>query len=241
MPSIRNYINHGFFQPTNILAVDLFEHLGRDVLIGEGKAYEYNILKGNVQRVANIKEKIRLQEELAMKIYSTYPARTLQVLMRNAVGIMGRAHWPFAARFWGYNFKDEFDPAHMKLKRLTVIFYLESFFNLVYFIVYLLFFGFLVRTFRVGNYMLFLVICLLIGYFLIPTFINPGGGSRMRLPVEGLIITMASCQFVSLFYAFKGKLLRLTRSAENLGPPAYRALHRKLKFLLIARPQQKTR
>jgi hypothetical protein len=209
IPSIRNYRNHGFFKQSSILSANFFNDLGRHVMIGIGENDKFNEMRRSIQKITDIKEQMQLQEELAMKIYVTYPLTTLKEFIHNAIGIMGRAHWPVAANFWGYNFEDNFDAKHMQMKKLAMIFYLELFFNLVYFIVYLLFLGFLIRNFRSGDFALVLVICLFIGYLLIPTFIIRGSGSRLRLPVEGLIIIMASCEFEKRFDVFKGKLLRL--------------------------------
>jgi hypothetical protein len=215
-PSIRNYINYGFLKPTNILSVNLVNYLGRDTLIKEGKINEYEGFQNVIQTITDIKEKISVQEKLAVRIYSAYPLTTLQQLVHNGIGIMARAHWPSAANFWGYSFKDNLVPMHMPLKKLTIISLIEVFFNLVYIIVYLLFFTFFARMFRARNFALLLSIAIFIAYLLIPTFVVSGAGSRMRLPVEGLIVIMASCEFDSHFGLLKKTLFKTISRTYNL-------------------------
>jgi len=202
LSSIRNYINYNFARPTDTFSNDMLNLLGRDVLREVGKNDEYEQIQKMLQGIDDMNVKADLQEKFAIKIYKDYPWITLKRMMRNAVGVLGRAPWPVMAYFWGYSFKDTFDSGHMPLKRSMAVYLIECFFNIIYLCIYLLFLGFLVRNFRLGNITFVLAIVFFIAYFLIPTFIAPGGGSRYRLPVEGLIVIMASCELEHYFKAF---------------------------------------
>jgi hypothetical protein len=209
LPLIRNYVNYNFHRPSHIFSNDLLEQLGRHVLIDAGKKDEYEEIQKMLQEVNDINMKTHLQEKLAFKIYRDYPLITLKWLIYNAIGILGRAHWPFMANFWGYSFKDDFNPAHMPVKKTTVVYFIEVFFNIAYVMIFFLFMGCLIRVCRSENIVFSLGIVFFIAYFLTPTFIERGGGSRYRLPVEGLIVIMASCQVEHHFKVLNDKLFRL--------------------------------
>jgi hypothetical protein len=208
LSSIRNYMNYNFFKPTDILAVGLLD-LGNYVLVEVGKSDGYEEIQKTLQGIKDPKAKMRLQEELAVKIFKDYPIITLKQIMHNAIGILGRAHWPEVAAFWGYSFLDNFSPEYMPQKKSTAVYHIEIFFNFIYLFVYFLCLGFFIRVFRSENIVFSLTIVLFITYLLIPTFIMRGGGSRYRLPVEGLIVIMASCEFEHHIEALNGKLFRL--------------------------------
>jgi len=179
----------------------MLNHLGRDVLREVGKNDEYEQIQKMLQGIDDMNVKADLQEKFAIKIYKDYPWITLKRMMRSGVGVLGRAPWPVMAHFWGYSFKDNFSSGHMPLKKSMVVYLIECFFNIIYLCIYLLFLGFLVRNFRSGNLMFVMATVLFIAYFLIPTFTAPSDGSRFRLPVEGLIVIMASCELEYYFQA----------------------------------------
>jgi hypothetical protein len=172
-------------------------------LVKMNKIDEYNEMQKTVRNVADLKERMHLQEKLAMQIYRAYPLMTLGTLLYNAIGIMGRAHWPLVANFWGYNFKDDFSSGQMPLKKSAIVFLIEILFNIIYFIIYLFCFSFFIRNLQLGNFGLLTVVVLLLAYLLGPTFINSSAGGRMRLPIEGLIIIMASKEIILYFKEYK--------------------------------------
>jgi hypothetical protein len=186
-PSIRNYVNYGFIGPSDVLYNNMLEFLAYNVIRNTSKVDEYNALQDNMKGINSINEKIHLKQRLAISIYREYPFMTLAQMAKNAIGIMLRAHWSIIANFWGYNFKDNFERV-MALRKSNFVFILECFFNLVYLIVYCLFSAFLIRLLRLRKYMLLLIIVSFTSYFLVPTFMVNGAGSRMRLPVEGIIV-----------------------------------------------------
>jgi len=121
----------------------MLNYLGMNILINVGRSDRYNEIQNIVEKVVNPNEKILLREKLAIEIYKDYPLSTLKQVVRNAIGIMGRAHWPLAANFWGYSFKDDFSPEHMSKLKSPIVFLVEIFFNLVYLIIFLFFLVFL--------------------------------------------------------------------------------------------------
>jgi hypothetical protein len=194
----------------------MFNQLAKDVLIEINKGDEYEEKRKILQGVNDLNVRAHLQEKLALNIYKDYPLITLKQTTHNAIGILGRAHWSPVAHFWGYSFLNSSTPGHMSLKKSTAVYLIELFFNLVYLFVYILFLSYLVRFFRSGNIILPLTIVLFIAYFLIPGFIGRGAGSRYRLPVEGLIVIMASCEFEHYFKVLNDKVYTVINSIYTL-------------------------
>lgn len=215
LPSIRNYINHAFPKPSHLFSDAMLNVLGRNVLVSVGRIDEYEAIQKTLQGITDINEKMRLQEKSAIKVYKDYPLATLEQLVRNAIVMMGRSHWPLAAHFWGYSYKDDFGPVLM-LKESMIVFFIEIFFNLVYLVVSFLFVCFLIRTLRSKNILFLLAIVLCVGNFLIPALIYRWGGSRTRLPAEGLIVIMAFCELGYHVNALKDKLVKLINGRDIL-------------------------
>jgi hypothetical protein len=205
LPSIRNYMNYHFPKPTDVSAAGLLDCLGQEVLIVVGKEDKYKEIQNFLQEVKDPNVRTNLQEKLAIKIYKDYPLTTLKRMMHNAIGVLGRAHWPLVAHFWGYSFLDNFSPYHMNIKRSISVYLIEIFFNIVYLFILLLFLGSLVRI-SGQNIVFSLTIVLFIAYFLVPAFIVGSAGGRYRLPVEGLIVIMALYEFDHHFGGFDHRI-----------------------------------
>jgi hypothetical protein len=204
-PSIRNYVNYGFGDPSDVLYNNMFDFLAYSVIKNAGKINEYNALQDNLKDVNTISEKMRLKKRLAISIYREYPYLTLAQMTKNAIGIMLRAHWSIIANFWEYNFKDNFERV-TPLRKSNFVFALECLFNVVYLIVYCLFLAFLIRLFRLREYMLLLIIISFTSYFLVPAFMVNGAGSRMRLPVEGIIVLASMSELEQRLWILKDRI-----------------------------------
>jgi hypothetical protein len=164
----------------------MLDYLGYNVLKNSGRIQEYNAIQDELQEIIDLNEKMAAKQKLSINIYRAYPLQTLTQLIKNSLGIMLRSHWSIIANFWGYNFKDNSDRT-MPLIKSNFVFILECFFNIIYLIIYILFLNFLLRQIRLRSFGVVLMLSLFIAYFLIPTFMVNGAGSRMRLPVEGIV------------------------------------------------------
>ena len=139
LPSLRNYLNHGFFQPTNVLAVNMFDFLAKSALSRSDRSDYYNFLDERLRKISDIREAIEIKEQYALQVYKQYPVATAFQVGRNAVGIMLRGHWTVAANFWGYNFADDIGfNDRLILQKSALVFMAEVFFNIVYFGIYVL-------------------------------------------------------------------------------------------------------
>jgi hypothetical protein len=188
LPSLRNYINYGFLMPTNVLSTNMYDYLAHRVLTRNGRLDEYQSTLGNN---VDVREAIKTKERAALQIYKEYPITTLFQLGRNAIGILVRSHWTWATQFWGYSFQDNFEKGLMPKKKSSVLFYIEVFFNVVYATIYLCLFTYMVWLYRTRQFGLLLTVMVFLSYFLVPTFMVDGAGSRFRLPVEGMIVYLS--------------------------------------------------
>lgn len=191
LPILRNYINYHLFLPSDVLSENMFNYLGKAVMVNEGKNEEFSKLAKQVEEEKEISKKIKLKNEYGIDIYKKYPLSTVKQLIMNAIGIMGRSHWVNASPYWNISFKDQNDGSHKMLKKNNIIVVIELIFNLIYLIVYIIFFMGILAIVKQKKIFLLSIGLIILMYFLIPTFIVNSAGSRMRLPVEGAIILLS--------------------------------------------------
>ena len=197
LPALRNYVNHGFLKPTDVLATNMFDYLARSVLDRTNNSAEYYALAESVKKMGDIKDATEIKERYAIDVFKRHPLATLTQVGRNAIGIMLRGHWAVAAQFWGLNFKDLTMEEFMPLKKSLRVFVVEVLFNSIYALLYVFFWCYLIRLYRLNEISLLLTTLVFVSYFLIPTFMVSGAGSRLRLPVEGIIVLTGLMGFES--------------------------------------------
>lgn len=198
-PAIRNYVNHGFFESTDIVAINLYDCLMVEVLFLEGKTDFYHMTNREVAQISDIHEQIKKKKAAAFQVFMRYPVATIGKIVTHAGTIMLRLPWLDALALAGVDLSPE---AYERLsKRQTII---EGAIGMVitlcYMLIYCLFVSYIIRTLRQGQYLIGLSIAATVVYFLFPPFVA-GGGFRMTLPVIG-IITL--CAFDELKRYFNG-------------------------------------
>jgi len=193
LPSLRNYINHGFLMPSDVLSINMFDYLAYRVLRFEGELDEYDALRVGLKVAVPGQDLMDRKQRAALNVFRQYPVATLMEMGRNGIGIMARSHWAIAAQFWGYNFQDQdvAPPEVGHFVKSEVVVGIERLFNVVYLMLYVLCAGYSVRLWKLRQFMLVGAVMLMAGYLLIPTFMVHGAGSRFRLPMEGLLVAVA--------------------------------------------------
>ena len=178
---IRNYVNHQRYMPEDILATNLFCYLAREVaqLAGDEQRYVegikdlYKVDPTDVAALdANKIEKTR-------EIIYRYPATSGYVLFQHALTVLYRSHLhlfgrtlvqrPYSTLLW------------------VILFPLNY---LLYTFLYAAFLMFCLRLVWQKEFLLLATLAVLVGYMFVPTILT-AGGSRMRLPFEGLIVIVA--------------------------------------------------
>lgn len=185
-PSIRNYLNHGTFTPTNILANNLARYLAGPVLIqaGEGEQYEIKLLE--FKRLKGV-EQIYKQREFAVEVIKKYPLLIAYRSLYHLAWNLFEPHWEYLLNAFGSGFSmnDIFDDSG----RVQWKIFLALPFWVGYLLIYSACLLFMLKLLIQREYTLLLGIV----FFLLPLFasIINGQGARMRLCVEPMVIILA--------------------------------------------------
>ena len=203
-PSIRNYVHHGFFKPTIILEQNFFNHVVGYIMADQNELVTFEEMRQKVDATNDLIERMSLQKKFTVEACTKYPAVALKCIVRNSLPILANSYWIFAGSYWGYHRQDITSPNRMHLKKSNFLFVIFVMGCVVYMVVDLFFMYFLYHLARGGNWLFFFTILLLIGPILAASFIIPGPGARMRLPVEGIIV-MCSFYGISLTKYFNAE------------------------------------
>ncbi|KWT91004.1 hypothetical protein ASN18_0951 [Candidatus Magnetominusculus xianensis] len=192
-PAIRNYINHGFFESTDIAAINLYDCLMVEVLFLEGNLDIYHMANREIAQLSDMQEIIKKKKKIAFQVFLRYPASTIGKIVTHAETILLRLPWFETVALAGVDLSPE---AYWKLstRQIVIVNVFSMVITLCYMFFYILFASFIIRTLRDGQVLFGLAIVGIVVYFLFPPFIA-GGGFRMTLPVIGII---ALCAFDEL-------------------------------------------
>ena len=97
----------------------------------------------------------------------------------------------------------------MPLRQSAWVLIVEVLFNCIYALLYVCFCSFLVRLYRMSETSLLIAILLLVAYILLPTFMVSGAGSRLRLPIEGIVVVVGVLGFACHSESMKNGLSQL--------------------------------
>ncbi len=199
MQSFRNYLNYGFFAPSDVSSTILFTCLAKPVLVNVNEADSAEKMQAEIDKIDNIQKRSSLKRRYAINTFIEYPLPTLKQVAKNAVSSLGAAHHYDIFRFWGYHWCDTNIPGKMPFKKSSLVYAVRIIFYLVYFVIYLFFGFFLVRLIREKKIFFFFTILIFLFSFLFSAFIA-GGAARMRLPVEGIIIIFSFYEISRIKY-----------------------------------------
>lgn len=190
LPSLRNYVNHGHLQPATMVHTRLVKYIGDPVLLRANAQDRIDEFRKNRDRLETRQERRQLGRRYVINACIDYPWATLQCLGSGITGVMSYSHWFDLAAYWGdYSIETDLS-AYRPFQNRYVIVSIKMLSNVAYFVVYLFCLLFLVRLLREKKMLFCATIVVFLSYLLIPTFIG-GGGPRMRLPVEGIMVMFA--------------------------------------------------
>ncbi|MBF0553878.1 MAG: glycosyltransferase family 39 protein [Nitrospirae bacterium] len=192
-PAIRNYINHGFFESTDIVAINLYDCLMVEVLFLEDRIDIYHTANREIAQIAGAEGQIKRKKAVAFQVFWDYPATTMGKIVTHAETILLKLPWLDTAALAGVDLSpgayDKLSP-----KQTIIEGALGTVITLCYTLIYCLFASFIIRILRDRQLLFALAIAGIAVYFLFPPFIA-GGGFRMTLPIIGII---ALCSFNEL-------------------------------------------
>jgi hypothetical protein len=190
-PSIRNYINYGFFAPTDIFSINLWTYMCKETMFDRGKQDSYEEMNRHIEdmwksekETRAVRERLALQNKYVMEICRKYPATVVKRLAIASVGSLIYGHWVGVPKYWGYSWRPG-QEGYFKVSKL--VFALLVIWFAIYAVIYVFFSCFLVRLIKRRQWLFLFTIFILMCYFMIPTSVAASTG-RIRLPVEGIII-----------------------------------------------------
>ena len=205
-PSIRNYIHHGLFKPTDVLDRNFFYVLGKWVMKENDKLAEFKRMEIEVSKTKYLNDRGIILKKYAFEIYKRYPWTVARRLFENSRAMFLSTHWLEAGRYWGINWQDFSDEEHLPLKKSNFIFSIFILWCLIYAVINIFFLAFLWSLIKQRDWFFLITILLLVSSFLAPSLMIPHG-ARMRLPVEGIIVICAFYAMSQTKYMSSSKLI----------------------------------
>lgn len=215
-PSFRNYAHYGVMKPSNVFEINLYDIFSKETLTLAGKGL--NSYQRDSTIAAN-KEKVNwgdaalFRKNAALMITKSYPKETTLVFVKNFVKNLDYSHYR-----WGFvpirtvkdlNTVQTTDVTDIisiinRIKEIGALLLLCIPFMLAYPIMWLLLIKHFLRKFKEKNYLYLLAIFLFLSYLFIPTLFA-ACGSRIRLPIDWLIVLLATVEFYHLRNIYKFK------------------------------------
>lgn len=195
LSSLRNYLNYGIFQPSDVFENNLFDYLSQDVLQEVGHQTEFDQMETvlNGRQFTELRERLDYERETSLNVIAKYPKETIIVLGRNALPNLGGSFITLIGNYFNLSSQDWRTPGHMELKGSKKILLIRGIEGVLCFAVYLLVILFGISLLKNREFLLFVLLIGFFCYFLLPTFIA-GGGARLRLPVETVFLGVASLE-----------------------------------------------
>jgi hypothetical protein len=209
-PSIRNYVNYGFFAPADGLSENLFMWTGKETMYDNGKQDSYEEMSRHIKDMRKseretraVRERMALENKYALEICRKYPATAVKRLAIAAIGNCMHGHWVLVPKYWGYSWRSGqaylIDGQQRYFEVSKLVFALLVIWCAIYAVIYVFFLCYFVRLIKGRQWLFLFTIFILVCYFLVPTFTAANTG-RMRLPVEGIIVICAFYEISRMKY-----------------------------------------
>jgi len=186
-------VNHyyGVFTPTDILGKDLLEYTTRNPYIYEGKLDEYLKIEKEIDTESNWVIKDKKRKRIFFETVKIYPVSTMRyILGRGALVHLFYPHYLQIGEIYGY-FNREVNRNGKSMRKSVFMQILLYFFALVNVIIFLLFLFYIFEKLFLHKEIMFFIAIMAVVFFIVgPTFIA-ASSSRMRMPVEPIIIIFA--------------------------------------------------
>ncbi|MCW5200277.1 hypothetical protein VU07_00445 [Desulfobulbus sp. F4] len=195
-PSVRNYINHSFFSPSDALSNNLLKCLAGPVMISKGREEEYEKIRRNIKQL-KVKDRVAVQNKYSFYLYWQYPVETGKILFHHIIWNIFEPHWEHILNVYQTGFKLN-SPLndHGNIKK-------NIFLAVPFFIYYILtYLGVVLFLFMKNKGVFFFSIGLLIYSLPLAASIINGSGARMRIYIEPILLTTA---YIGYMFFFKRK------------------------------------
>lgn len=185
--TIRNYLNYSFFSPSSVVGLNAFEYLSKKILIMEGKTYEYNLYREELNTIDDISAKTNMRKKIMYNTIKQYPISTIKVLAINSINLFFSNNLlSNVSNYFGYEWKIYKNSCY-SFKKSQILYYGTYLFMLLYAILWCLFFMKLAALWKQKDYETILIVFILFIMFMVPAILTGDGGGRFRLPFEHIL------------------------------------------------------
>lgn len=209
--TFRNIRNYNFSSPSSVVSLNIFEYLGKRVLLANDQKSRYVELNDSISKLPDIRQIADARKNVTIKIVQEYPISTAkEIFVKNAVNLLLSNHFENVGNYYGYSWKKpKPDSVCYPYMGSKLLYWMSYFLMLVYALIFGLFLYSMFLLLRTRNFALFSLLALLFCLFVIPGMITGSGGARFRLPFEGflLLVVFGSISRQPLFSYFR--LVRL--------------------------------
>lgn len=224
LSGLRNYINYGSMESSSVLTINLYNYASKEILFMVHRENDYE--KG--ASIADRKGKVSwidaslFRKKAAFEVMKTYPKETALVLTTHFLKNMGSPHLFRASTLFlpkeevvlsmgnlnkikEMNNLKHISTCLMMLKQIGLYtLFILLFFMFFYSFIWLLVLKHIFRMLKEKNYLYLLAIVSFLAYLIIPTTLTAVAG-RIRLPIEWLIVLLATIEFYHLWDAYKSQ------------------------------------
>jgi len=198
LPSLRNYANYGFFGPSDIIYKNFSDFLCRDVLDNNQQYREFKENSREYSLPGELSEWIDLQKDFSAEVIMENPVRTAGYLFRMSARNLTAPHWHYVFKpFWITHIKSKVSHSGRAYRRTAPAVIVFNSGRVFYVLIYMIIAAGMAVRLKEGVFLDETLLILLTAALLAPTIIA-GGGSRMRVPVEGFLL-MYSLNYLYMF------------------------------------------
>ncbi|AQT69990.1 hypothetical protein STSP2_03191 [Anaerohalosphaera lusitana] len=190
IPTIKNYKHYNTAVPSHVLGINAFNITGKYVLTQQNRQDLYQQYLAEIKAQPDPASEYHKRVESAVKIFKQYPLTTLRAMAGSSAKMLGITHWLPAFQHFNKSWWYLSSNARNKAENSTLVKYVSLFFAAVHLAVYAAFALFLLNLLTHKKLTFLLILLATLAYLIGPVFIA-GGGARLRLPAEGIIIICA--------------------------------------------------
>jgi hypothetical protein len=199
LATFRNIKNYSLYSPSSVVSLNMFEYLGKRVLIANGQLSQYTQIRDSISQLGNINQITQARKSVTYSIVAKYPVATVkEVLIKNSANLLLSNHYENIANYYGYSWKKGVDEC-FPYKASKWLLILSYFLMLVYFLIFVGFLFSLYNLLITRQFAMLAFVGLMFGLFVIPGMITGSGGARFRLPFEGLMLILVVRQLLRYF------------------------------------------
>lgn len=200
LATFRNIKNYNFYSPSSVVSLNLFEYLGKRVLLSNDQQIRYIELNDSISKLHDIRDVAKARKHETAKIIRDYPVSAVkEVFFKNAINLLLTNHFENVGNYYGFSWKaPRQDSVCYPYQASTFLFWFSYILMALYALLFAIFLYSLYLLVKEQQYAILCLIIVLFGLFVVPGMITGSGGARFRLPFEGFLLLLSCFGFSHL-------------------------------------------